>query len=85
MRLDLSSSTPKLLQQTSQVKSIIRLAIDEFTIEFLLTDAFPSETERLKNHREVLVKLAREAKFAEMAEGIEKDLNYYKGLVGMVR
>ncbi|KAF8328019.1 hypothetical protein F5887DRAFT_1083355 [Amanita rubescens] len=83
MQLDLSSTTPKLLQQTLQVKSIIRQAIDEFTVEFLLTNAFPSETERLKNHREVLVKLARDANFAEMAEGIEKDLNYYKGLVGM--
>ena len=81
---DLASNPPRVLKQTSQVQTVIRSAIEAFMTELLFVNACPSETERLKNYRQILVNIAKECEYAEMAQGIQNDLNYYKGLVSIV-
>ena len=70
MKLDLTGSYPNLLKQTPEVRGLLRLAIEEFTAEILFIDAFPSETEHLKNHRQILVNIATESEYVEMAKAI---------------
>ena len=85
MLKDLTSNPPRVLKQTPQVQMVICLAIEAFMTELLFINACPSENERLKNYRQILVNIAKECKHAEMVQGIQNDLEYYKSLVSIVR
>ena len=81
---DLKSNPPKVLQQTSQVQMVVHLAIEAFTTELLFVNAFPSENEHLKSYRQILVNIAKECRYTEMAQGIQNDLEYFKNLLSIV-